>query len=72
MTKEEVLEEIKKNVRDCIETYSIHEDRYLEDMKDEVVALVEEGFKKLGEHGETAAQREPEEQCEERRDGSEN
>ena len=47
MTKEEVLEEIKKNIRDCIETYSVHEDRYLEDMKDEVVALVEESFKKL-------------------------
>ena len=47
MTKEEVLEEVKKNIRDCIETYAIHEDRYLEDMKDEITTLVEEGFKKL-------------------------
>ena len=47
MTKEEVLEEVKKNIRDCIETYSVQEDRYLEDMKDEIAALVEESFKKL-------------------------
>ena len=47
MTKEEVLEEIKKDIRDCIETYSIQEDRYLEDMKGEVTALVEKGFEKL-------------------------
>ena len=47
MTKEEVLEEIRKKIRDCIETYSIHEDRYLEDMKGEVVTLIEESFEKL-------------------------
>ena len=47
MTKEEVLKELKKSIRDCIETYSVNEDRYLEDMKDEIVALLVTAFNKL-------------------------
>ena len=44
-----VREEIKKNIKKCIEGYSELHDRYLKDLEGDMVLIVDEGFDKLEE-----------------------
>ena len=40
-------EEIKKNIKKCIERYAEHNDRFLKDLEGDMVLIVDEGFNKL-------------------------
>ena len=42
-----VKEEIKKNIRKCIEGYSELHDRYMKDLEGDVMLIVDEGFERL-------------------------
>jgi hypothetical protein len=47
-----VREEIKKNIKKCIERYALHNDRFLKDLEGDVILIVEEGFSKLKDYRE--------------------
>ena len=42
-----VKEEIKKNIKKCIEGYAELHDRYMEDLEGDMIVIVDEGFEKL-------------------------
>ena len=44
-----VKEEIKKNIKKCIEGYAELHDRYMEDLEGDMIVIVDEGFKRLEE-----------------------
>jgi hypothetical protein len=44
-----VKEEIKKNIKKCIEGYAELHDRYLKDLEGDMIVIVDEGFKRLEE-----------------------
>jgi len=42
-----VREEIKQNIKKCIEGYSELHDRYMEDLEGDLILIVDEGFERL-------------------------
>jgi hypothetical protein len=47
LTKEDVKKEIQDNIKVCLKAYSDFHDRFLKDLEEDMIAIVEEGFEKL-------------------------